>query len=151
EPVRGIESHSPLQTARVHCTPGLYADRVPARRLSTQGLRRAAALAGWGTRVGVAPGYCVGLITPASLAGLLGRVFTPAILAGESAVRSTRAQHLERRYSMPVQTFAPMTKDFATFDCDAHVTEPPKIWERAHEYLTRDELEALKATIWWDA
>ena len=52
---------------------------------------------------------------------------------------------------MPVQTFAPMTKDFATFDCDAHVTEPPKIWERAHEYLTKDELEALKATIWWDA
>ena len=52
---------------------------------------------------------------------------------------------------MPVQTFAPMTKDFATFDCDAHVTEPTKIWERAHEYLTKDELEALKATIWWDA
>ena len=26
---------------------------------------------------------------------------------------------------MPVQTFEPMTKDFATFDCDAHVTEPP--------------------------
>src|SRR2546427_6159540 len=52
---------------------------------------------------------------------------------------------------MPVQTFAPMTKDFATFDCDAHVTEPPKIWERAHAYLTKDELEALKATIWWDA
>jgi hypothetical protein len=25
-----------------------------------------------------------------------------------------------------------MTKDFATFDCDAHVTEPPLIWER-HE------------------
>src|SRR5947209_793406 len=52
---------------------------------------------------------------------------------------------------MPVQTFAPMTKDFATFDCDAHVTEPPRIWERASEYLTKDELEALKATIWWDA
>ena len=52
---------------------------------------------------------------------------------------------------MPVQTFAPMTKDFATFDCDAHVTEPAKIWERAPVYLTRDELEALKATIWWDA
>ena len=32
---------------------------------------------------------------------------------------------------MPVQRFAPMTKDFATFDCDAHVTEPPWIWERA--------------------
>src|SRR2546425_12085314 len=59
--------------------------------------------------------------------------------------------HRKRRYSMPVQTFAPMTKDFATFDCDAHVTEPPKIWERASEYLTKDELEALKATIWWDA
>ena len=51
---------------------------------------------------------------------------------------------------MPVQQFAPMTKDFATFDCDAHVTEPPKIWERAHAYLTKDELAALKATIWWD-
>jgi hypothetical protein len=44
-----------------------------------------------------------------------------------------------------------MTKDFATFDCDAHVTEPPLIWERAQEHLTRDELEALKATSWWDA
>src|SRR5262249_60583377 len=42
-------------------------------------------------------------------------------------------------------------KDFATFDCDAHVTEPPLIWERAAEFLTRDELDALKATIWWDA
>src|SRR5262245_33592676 len=52
---------------------------------------------------------------------------------------------------MAIQKFAPMTKDFATFDCDAHVTEPPKIWERAHEYLTRDELEALKPTIWWAA
>ena len=52
---------------------------------------------------------------------------------------------------MPVQTFAPMTKDFATFDCDAHVTEPPKIWERAQDHLTKEELEALKATIWWDA
>src|SRR3989442_13399217 len=51
---------------------------------------------------------------------------------------------------MPVQTFAPMTKDFATFDCDAHITEPPKIWERAHAYLTKDELEALKATCWWE-
>ncbi len=52
---------------------------------------------------------------------------------------------------MPVQRFSPMTKDFATFDCDAHVTEPPLIWERAKEFLTRDELEALKTTIWWDA
>src|SRR6516165_3028732 len=52
---------------------------------------------------------------------------------------------------MPVQRFAPMSKDFATFDCDAHVTEPPLIWERAQEFLTRDELDALKRTIWWDA
>jgi predicted TIM-barrel fold metal-dependent hydrolase len=52
---------------------------------------------------------------------------------------------------MPVQKLAPMTKDFATFDCDAHITEPATIWERAHEYLTRDELEALKATCWWEA
>ena len=52
---------------------------------------------------------------------------------------------------MPIQTFEPMTKDFATFDCDAHVTEPARIWERAPEHLTRDELTALKATIWWDA
>ena len=52
---------------------------------------------------------------------------------------------------MPVQTFEPMTKDFATFDCDAHVTEPGRIWERAPEHLTREELDALKATIWWDA
>jgi uncharacterized protein len=51
---------------------------------------------------------------------------------------------------VPVQQFAPMTKDFATFDCDAHITEPPKIWERAPEHLTRDELAALKATCWWD-
>ena len=41
---------------------------------------------------------------------------------------------------MPVQRFASMTKDFATFDCDAHVTEPPLIWERAAEYLTREEM-----------
>jgi hypothetical protein len=52
---------------------------------------------------------------------------------------------------MPFQRFAPMTKDFATFDCDAHVTEPPLIWERAKDFLTRDELDALKRTIWWDA
>jgi hypothetical protein len=52
---------------------------------------------------------------------------------------------------MPVQRFAPMTKDFPTFDCDAHVTEPPLIWERAKDFLSRDELDALKRTIWWDA
>jgi hypothetical protein len=42
---------------------------------------------------------------------------------------------------MPVQRFAAMTKDFATFDCDAHVTEPPLIWDRAAEYLTREEMQ----------
>jgi hypothetical protein len=51
---------------------------------------------------------------------------------------------------MPVQRFAPMTKDFPTFDCDAIVTEPPLIWERAKDFLTHDELDALKRPIWWD-
>ena len=51
---------------------------------------------------------------------------------------------------MPVQKFAPITKDYATFDCDAHITEPPVIWERAADHLTKDELEALKATIWFE-
>src|SRR6266849_7890057 len=52
---------------------------------------------------------------------------------------------------MPVQKFAPMSKDFPTFDCDAHVTEPPWLWERAQEYLSKDELEALKNSIWFDS
>jgi len=52
---------------------------------------------------------------------------------------------------MPVQRFAPMIKDFPTFDCDAHVTERPLIWERAKDFLSHDELDALKRTIWWDA
>lgn len=52
---------------------------------------------------------------------------------------------------MPIQKFAPMTKDFPTFDCDAHVTEPPWIWERAKDWLTKDELEALKTTMWFDS
>jgi predicted TIM-barrel fold metal-dependent hydrolase len=51
---------------------------------------------------------------------------------------------------MPVQKFAPMTKNFATFDCDAHVTEPPWLWERAKDYLTKDEFDALKQSIWFD-
>ncbi|MCE2392812.1 MAG: hypothetical protein J4G09_15250, partial [Proteobacteria bacterium] len=51
---------------------------------------------------------------------------------------------------MPVQRFAPMTKNFPTFDCDAHVTEPPWLWERAKDWLTRDEYEALKTSIWYD-
>lgn len=51
---------------------------------------------------------------------------------------------------MPIQKFAPMTKSFPTFDCDAHVTEPPWIWERARDWLTNEELESLKATMWFD-
>ena len=51
---------------------------------------------------------------------------------------------------MPVQKFAPMKKNFPTFDCDAHVTEPPWLWERAKDWLTKDEYEALKKTIWFD-
>ena len=52
---------------------------------------------------------------------------------------------------MPVQRFRPMTKDFPTFDCDAHIVEPVKIWERAADNLTKDELQALKDTMWYDA
>src|SRR5580693_5703202 len=51
---------------------------------------------------------------------------------------------------MPIQKFAPMTKNFPTFDCDAHVTEPPWLWERAKDWLTKDEYAALKNTIWFD-
>jgi predicted TIM-barrel fold metal-dependent hydrolase len=51
---------------------------------------------------------------------------------------------------MPVQKFDPMTKDFPTFDCDAHVTEPPWIWERFLDCLSKEELEALKNTMWYD-
>src|SRR4029077_16979411 len=64
--------------------------------------------------------------------------------------RPAGRRRLTQEILMPTQTFSPMTKDFPTFDCDAHVTEPPLIWQRAHEVLTRDEMEALRATIWWD-
>lgn len=43
---------------------------------------------------------------------------------------------------------APMTKDFPVFDCDAHVVEPPELWERAKEHLTREELDHLKNSYW---
>jgi predicted TIM-barrel fold metal-dependent hydrolase len=52
---------------------------------------------------------------------------------------------------MPIQKFAPMSKDFPTFDCDAHITEPPWLWERAKDYLTAAELHDLRDTIWFDA
>ena len=52
---------------------------------------------------------------------------------------------------MAVQKFAPMVKDFPTFDCDAHVTEPPWLWDRARDYLTKAEFEALKASMWFDS
>jgi predicted TIM-barrel fold metal-dependent hydrolase len=51
---------------------------------------------------------------------------------------------------MPIQKFPPMRKDFPTFDCDAHVTEPPWLWDRAKEYLTKEEFEALKDSVWFD-
>ena len=51
---------------------------------------------------------------------------------------------------MPVQRFAPLTKDFPSFDCDAHVTEPPWLWERAKDYLTKDEFDALKTSFCFD-
>src|SRR5258708_39556222 len=51
---------------------------------------------------------------------------------------------------MPIQKFAPMSKDYPTFDCDAHVTEPPWLWERAKDYLTKAEFEALRNSIWYD-
>jgi predicted TIM-barrel fold metal-dependent hydrolase len=51
---------------------------------------------------------------------------------------------------MPVQKFAPMTKNFPTFDCDAHVTEPPWLWDRAKDWLTASEYEDLKNSIWFD-
>jgi predicted TIM-barrel fold metal-dependent hydrolase len=52
---------------------------------------------------------------------------------------------------MRVQKFAPMTKNFATFDCDAHVSEPPWLWERAKDKLSRRELRALEDTMWFDS
>ena len=51
---------------------------------------------------------------------------------------------------MPVQRFTNMSKDYPTFDCDAHITEPPEIWERANDNLTHQELEALRSTMWYD-
>jgi uncharacterized protein len=52
---------------------------------------------------------------------------------------------------MRVQKFAPMTKNFPTFDCDAHVTEPPWLWDRAKDHLSRRELTALQETMWYDS
>ena len=51
---------------------------------------------------------------------------------------------------MAVQKFAPMVKEFPTFDCDAHVTEPPWLWDRAKDYLSKADFEALKGSIWFD-
>src|SRR5260370_4071149 len=52
---------------------------------------------------------------------------------------------------MAVQKFAPMTKNFGPFDCDAHVTEPPYLWDRAKDNLSKRELEALEETMWFDS
>jgi predicted TIM-barrel fold metal-dependent hydrolase len=52
---------------------------------------------------------------------------------------------------MRVQKFAPMTKNFPTFDCDAHITEPPWLWDRAKDHLSARELRALEDTMWYQA
>jgi predicted TIM-barrel fold metal-dependent hydrolase len=52
---------------------------------------------------------------------------------------------------LPVQHFEPMTKNFPTFDCDAHIAEPLSLWERVGEFLSKNELEALKGSLWYDA
>jgi predicted TIM-barrel fold metal-dependent hydrolase len=52
---------------------------------------------------------------------------------------------------MVVQRFEPMTKNFPTFDCDAHIAEPPRLWERAKDSLTRRELDALQETMWFES
>ena len=51
---------------------------------------------------------------------------------------------------MPVQKFPPMSKNFPSFDCDAHIAEPARIWERANEYLTAAEMTSLQQAIWLD-
>ncbi|RLA51587.1 MAG: hypothetical protein DRR42_09935 [Gammaproteobacteria bacterium] len=52
---------------------------------------------------------------------------------------------------MPIQKFPPMSKNFPSFDCDAHVVESALTWERAEDNLTREELSALKKSIWYDS
>ena len=52
---------------------------------------------------------------------------------------------------MPVQKFAPMTKNFATFDCDAHVTEPPAVGARQGLSDPGRAARRCKSTIWFDA
>lgn len=42
------------------------------------------------------------------------------------------------------QTSTSLTKDYAVFDCDAHVTESPAIWD----YLSRREKELVKPWFW---
>ena len=37
-----------------------------------------------------------------------------------------------------------VTKDFAVFDCDAHINDPLKIWE----YVPKAEVELVRATYW---
>src|SRR5260370_13706621 len=51
---------------------------------------------------------------------------------------------------MPSQKFASMSKASPTFDCEERVSEPPWLWERAKNYLTKSEFEALRNSIWFD-
>ena len=52
---------------------------------------------------------------------------------------------------MPIQKFPSMSKNFASFDCDAHVVESALTWERAEDSLTQDELAIVKNSIWYDS
>jgi uncharacterized protein len=52
---------------------------------------------------------------------------------------------------MPIQKFPPMSKNFASFDCDAHVVESALTWERVEDSLTQDEIAVLKNSIWYDS
>src|SRR5579862_2491240 len=69
---------------------------------------------------------------------------------GDCARIASESGTVKRGMTMPVQKFAPMTKNFPTFDCDAHVTEPPWLWDRAKDWLTASEYEDLKNSIWFD-
>jgi uncharacterized protein len=80
-------------------------------------------------------------------------IWTPSVDSGLVITQKALAtcQSSQGVTAMPVQKFAPMIKEFPTFDCDAHVTEPPWLWDRAKDYLTVDEFEALKTSMWFDS
>jgi hypothetical protein len=79
-------------------------------------------------------GYCVGLITPASLAGYCVRLIIPRQTGGELlAVRSTRAQHPRQFGGIPYlppcthRVRLPRPHDTGIIECNVAVC----IWEGA--------------------